>query len=51
MHYFKSSPMTRKTISSSPSPKAIPSTSDRKPSGSMPAPLQRPCASCGRNKK
>lgn len=39
-----------KTISSTPSPKAIPSTSARKPSGTSPAPLQRPCASCGRKK-
>lgn len=50
-NYFQGkSPVTSKTISRSPSPKAIPSTSVRTPSGNKPAPLQRPCASCGRRK-
>lgn len=47
--YFQGkSPTTSKTISTSPSPKAIPSTSARKPSASTPAPLVKRCASCGR---
>lgn len=40
-----------KTISKSPSPKAIPSTSVRKPSPDKPAPLRAGrCASCGKHK-
>lgn len=51
MSYFKSTP-TRVThrISNSPSPRAIPKTSDRKASASKPAPLTGQhgrCASCG----
>lgn len=47
---FSTSSFTKKTISTSPSPKNIPSTSVRKVSVSSPAPLKRPCASCGRKK-
>lgn len=51
MSFFKTTPhKASKTISRSPSPKAIPSTGVRKPSGTSPAPLTRPCASCGRKK-
>jgi hypothetical protein len=49
--YFNTSgPKVVKTISQSPSPRSIPSTSDRRPSTQRPAPLTRPCASCGRKK-
>jgi hypothetical protein len=38
-----------KTISTTPSPKKIPSTSVRKPSDARPLPLkQNRCASCGK---
>lgn len=49
-YFTGKSPTTSHKISESPSPKAIPSTSVRKPSGTTPAPLHRPCASCGRKK-
>lgn len=39
-----------KTISRTPSPKSIPSTSVRVASTTTPAPLKRPCASCGRKR-
>lgn len=44
-----------KTVSSTPSPRSIPSTSARKPNDSKPLPLaggkaKRPCASCGKHR-
>lgn len=49
--YFRGkSPTTSHTISRTPSPRSIPSTSVRTPSTSQPAPLKRPCASCGRKR-
>ena len=55
MSYFKTTPnRVSHTISRTPSPKAIPKTSDRKASASKPAPLtglHGRCASCGGGRK